>query len=451
MIKLAIKFHVTLTQRLDMKWYPFDRQVLNFTLLVRGDKCWNVTHDPKDCKWLDTGYNNDKKLCTTYLSETLQAVYTLEKPWIEARDEEELRNPKHHTVYLRVERQYEYELRKIFFPLFIIVLMAMASLGLEPDKTDARIATPTGMMLATIGFQYVIQSEMPKVATRTSMDDYVNLCMLLIMLVVAETLFAKQWLEGKRFSEASLAPEPEPEPEPEPPSRDTMLGESTAAINRNSRQYVQMEWLDTVSVGIALLAWVLPHMVLFFGTWLCYGRTKRIVQSSWDDVLCFHDEACEEKKLESTILESDRKRDKIDEADIDGEGRLKATPTKHLSRYGRSMHKRPSPVTTRKVKGLKRTRTEPNLPGDGTSRTRLVEPGTAVNQDGAAAASDADQQRAQLGRARSDTKVLRLRSSADIAVGDSAGPMDSTTVTIDEELSQLYPVPPPSVSQQRAP
>eukprot|EP01046_Picozoa_sp_COSAG06_P063462 COSAG06_NODE_14751_length_1129_cov_0.949515_1_plen_24_part_10 len=24
MIKLAIKFHVTLTQRLDMKWYPFD-------------------------------------------------------------------------------------------------------------------------------------------------------------------------------------------------------------------------------------------------------------------------------------------------------------------------------------------------------------------------------------------------------------------------------------------
>lgn len=435
MIKMAIKFHVTLTQRLDMKRYPFDRQILNFTVLVRGHR-WNVRHDPENCDWLDTGYELDTKLCTTHLSETLEAVYTLEKPWIEARDQEELRkiqkkkNPKHHTVYFRVERQYEYELRKIFYPLFIIVLMAMASLGLEPDKTDARIATPTGMMLATIGFQYVIQTEMPKVATRTRMDDYVNLCMLLILLVVAETLFAKQWLEGKRFSEASLAPEPEPEPEPA--SRNTMLGESTAAINRGSREYVQMEWLDTVSVGIALLAWVLPHMVLFLGTWLYYDKTKQMVQSSWDDVLCFHDKACNEKVEESTLKAGDRKRDKIDEEKIDGKGRLKATPTKHLSRYGHALHKRPSPVRPRSEEGgLQRTRTVPaNLP----SNSRLVERGTAVNQDRAAAPGDhhgAGQQRPPLRSSQSHT--FDARSNA--------------TVTVDEELAQRFP-PPEAVSQQ---
>ena len=426
MIKMAIKFHVTLTQRLDMKRYPFDRQILNFTLLVRGHR-WKVT-DPEDCDWPYTGYKLDKELCTTHLSETLEAVYTLKKPWIEDREEQKKKNPKHHTVYFRVERQYEYELRKIFYPLFIIVLMAMASLGLEPDKTDARIATPTGMMLATIGFQYVIQTEMPKVATRTSMDDYVNLCMLLILLVVAETLFAKQWLEGSRFSEASLTPEPEPEPEPEPASRNTMLGESTAAINRGSREYVQMEWLDTVSVGIALLAWVLPHMVLFLGTWLYYDKTKQMVQSSWDDVVQFHDKACNEKVEESTLKAGDRKRDKIDEEDIDAKGRLKATPTKHLSRYGHALHKRPSPVRPRSEEGgLQRTRTVPAiLP----SNSRLVERGTAVNQDRAAAPGDhhgAGQQRPPLRSSQSHTL--------------------NATVTVDEELAQLFP-PPGAVSQR---
>ena len=51
-------------------------------------------------------------------------------------------------------------------------------------RRAARIAAPTGMMLATIGFQYVIQENVPKTPTITYLDSYVIVCLLLILFVV---------------------------------------------------------------------------------------------------------------------------------------------------------------------------------------------------------------------------------------------------------------------------
>ena len=43
------------------------------------------------------------------------------------------------------------------------------------------------MMLATIGFQYVIQENVPKTPTITYLDSYVIVCLLLILFVVLGT------------------------------------------------------------------------------------------------------------------------------------------------------------------------------------------------------------------------------------------------------------------------
>ena len=109
------------------------------------------------------------------------------------------KRPWMHTVYLRIERHYQYEVHKIIVPLFIIVLMSAASFGLEPDATDQRIAAPIGMMLATIGVMYTIQGEVPKVPESTWIDTYINVCIFMIALVVAQTIGLKQYLEGARF------------------------------------------------------------------------------------------------------------------------------------------------------------------------------------------------------------------------------------------------------------
>ena len=160
----------------------------------------------------------------------------------------------------------------------------MASFGLEPDQTDARIAAPTGMMLATIGFQYVILETMPKNPSPTRLDWYVTTCMLLIIMVVAETLFVKQYLEGGRLSGATVS---------EDNVTVEMLGESTAVIKRNSPEFVEMEWVDWGFVWGSFALWFVPHCLLFGlpRNWVAF-----VFQSTWGEVLEFIDKKCEEIK-----------------------------------------------------------------------------------------------------------------------------------------------------------
>jgi hypothetical protein len=424
---MVAKFDVKLTQKMELYKYPFDRQILDVTLNIRGTK-WKALPTAPD--WLDTGYLTDRIPCTSNLSEAI-CHYDILTPWVDAREMDETNHPredkdKTHTVYLRLERKYQYELRKIVFPLFIIVVMAMASLGLEPDKTDARIAAPTGMMLATIGFQYVILETMPKNPQATRLDHYVTFCMLLILMVVAETLFVKQYLEGWRWADAKLVPSPpppgSPAPEPEPePTVTTMLGESTSKINKQSREYVAMEWLDFGSVVIAVVLWIIPHILLF---WLPKKYVQSALQNSWADVLHFIDTQCKEQKKESS--EDDVLTNQVG---LDSWSTRGPEDLGKMSRANRRSMARPARSKTRDGGNFQRTRTVPNLGGEGTSRStpRLVAPDTA------APSGAGTQRRAPLGKARSDTKMFHLKSNADLAVDDS------TTVIIDEYLQEQLP------------
>ena len=161
LIKMTAKFSVQLTQRMDMHYYPFDRQILSINIYIR--RGWEVKTEPPE--WLDTGYDVDRRACTANLSEAI-VHYAIEPPWIERREpflnpEKHGRKRRVHTIYLRIERKFEYELRKIVLPLFIVVLTAMSSFGLDLEDTDNRIGAPIDMMLATIAFQYVILETMP--------------------------------------------------------------------------------------------------------------------------------------------------------------------------------------------------------------------------------------------------------------------------------------------------
>ena len=56
---MAVEFEVTLTQTLNMRNFPFDRQVLQmgFYVRTRGAAGWYVMQAPPD--WVDTGYDHE--------------------------------------------------------------------------------------------------------------------------------------------------------------------------------------------------------------------------------------------------------------------------------------------------------------------------------------------------------------------------------------------------------
>ena len=68
LVKMATEFEATLTQRLNMSHFPFDRQILQMLCFVRRDR-WHVHEDAPD--FVDTGYDTDKDICTTVLSQSV--------------------------------------------------------------------------------------------------------------------------------------------------------------------------------------------------------------------------------------------------------------------------------------------------------------------------------------------------------------------------------------------
>ena len=59
---MAVEFDATLSQRLNMKHFPFDRQILQMSFFVRtGNRGgWTVSDEAKP--WNDTGYEGDVRL-----------------------------------------------------------------------------------------------------------------------------------------------------------------------------------------------------------------------------------------------------------------------------------------------------------------------------------------------------------------------------------------------------
>ena len=201
--------------------------------------------------------------CRVYLSEAI-VHYRLAQPLVEARDYERpdwkelgyhesvrYKRSDMHTVYLRIQRYYQYEMHKVVFPLFIIVLMSAASFGLEPDETEARMACPVGMMLATIGVMYTIQGDLPKVPKSTKLDTYINVCIFLILLVVVQTIALKQYLEGGRFGNVTIVNRSSTGAAA---STTNVVGERLE-IFKDSQEWVNCEWVDFICMGVCLVLW----------------------------------------------------------------------------------------------------------------------------------------------------------------------------------------------------
>ena len=195
LVKMAVQFEATLSQRIDMASFPFDRQILQMAFFVR--KGWMVHDIAPD--WVDTGYNTDREIITSYLSQSV-VHYMLAPPWVSTTATfPNAQKGSGYVVDIRIERLYKYELRKIVLPLFVIVLIATTSLGLEPESTNDRIIIPTIMVLAISGFLQVILETVPKQPTVTKLDQYILSCWFFILSVVVETLAVKVVLERARF------------------------------------------------------------------------------------------------------------------------------------------------------------------------------------------------------------------------------------------------------------
>ena len=249
--------------------YPFDRQILDLSINIRGSwnangesRGWNVLHKAPD--WLDTGYDTDKVPCAAFLSEII-VDYNMRSPWVDGRVIKNKR--KMHRAYLRVENEPTAELNKFHLPLFIIVLMACVCFLLEPDSTNERAGVAITAMIGVVQ----TKQTMDQYNVATLLDKYSNLCLGIILLVLYESMWIKQRLNGSRwgFDAAALMVD--------------------IKVNRSSPDFVAAEQVDTGATIVTAL-WMLPNLAMYNKRVRdkVLGRALGLFRT-WDDVLDFVD------------------------------------------------------------------------------------------------------------------------------------------------------------------
>ena len=269
---MAIEYNATLTQRLNMRHFPFDRQILELKFFVRTEDKgeWTVCEVAKP--WVDTGYKDDKEALITYLSHTAPN-YKLHAPVVKCGDS--------YKCFIRVERLYGYELRKIVVPLFLMVLISAASLGLEPEATNDRLLVPTIMILAISGFFQVIAEAVPKQPTTTKLDTYITFCMGMVLCTVLETLVVKVVLDGSRWGMDQYIANGI-----DASSQCGNAGElqcpRTGEIDRTAYRYAIAERIDLGMQLVVFLVWVVPHVVfLCWHEWAVPVRFQPTILTAW--------------------------------------------------------------------------------------------------------------------------------------------------------------------------
>eukprot|EP01045_Picozoa_sp_COSAG04_P027521 COSAG04_NODE_4049_length_2338_cov_10.713711_2_plen_288_part_00 len=221
-----------------------------------------MLHEAPD--WLDTGYDTDKVPCAAFLSEII-VDYEMRSPWVDGRVIKKMR--KMHRAYLRVANEPTAELHKFHLPLFIIVLMACVCFLLEPDSTNERAGVAITAMIGVVQ----TKQTMERYNVATLLDKYSNLCLGIILLVLYESMWIKQRLNGSRwgFDAAALMVD--------------------IKVNRSSPDFVAAEQVDTGATVVTGL-WMLPNLALYW-PWM----RKRVMfrafglNRTWDDVLDFLD------------------------------------------------------------------------------------------------------------------------------------------------------------------
>jgi hypothetical protein len=251
LVKMAVQFEATLSHRINMQDFPFDGQILRLAFFVRNE--WTVLSVCPD--WVDTGHLSDKTICKMNLSEAV-VHYELEKPWLSTKSLKSNAQPgSGYIVDIRVQRKYKYELRKIVLPLFVLVLIASTSFGLEPESTNDRVIVPAVMTLAISGFFQVIQEVVPNQPTMTKLDKYIIFCWIFIIFIVTETLAVKLALEHTRFmptvDDSADSDSPCNSQEQQRPQWCPRMGE----IDRTSSTYHVAEIMDKGAICCVLLFW----------------------------------------------------------------------------------------------------------------------------------------------------------------------------------------------------
>lgn len=176
-------------EEFELAWFPFDRQDLSMVLQAG----W-----PSNEVTLVKNQNEQYKSYLVTTNFVQRSEYELKSRIrflrTQSDGEESATGKVYDQLHMRmhVRRRTGYWVFNILFPLFMISTCAITSYGAPPDELDTRSSIVLTVLLAIIGFKYMIADKLPVINYSTLIDKYVLGCFTFSFIIAIEQSLAKR-------------------------------------------------------------------------------------------------------------------------------------------------------------------------------------------------------------------------------------------------------------------
>jgi hypothetical protein len=188
-IVYRVRFIGDMSSRFNLREFPFDKGLLNISLVSRG-------YSPDEVSF----YVNKKR---TGQSESFSIVEWKISPvktnitteYIDSRDHELSR----FDLLLDASRYRGFYLWKVFFPLTFIVFMAGSVFWIDPLDLPAQIGVSTSSIITLIAFQFSLGYLLPKISYFTRADKFLVGSTVLVFLAMGEAIITSSLAKGGKL------------------------------------------------------------------------------------------------------------------------------------------------------------------------------------------------------------------------------------------------------------
>ncbi|XZO03148.1 MAG: hypothetical protein ACM65L_05145 [Microcoleus sp.] len=183
--------NTTVSSDLDLRKFPFDSQKAEVVLesLFFDDRTLVLHNDPKL-----TGYSKDSFVS---LSEwQILDVNTTVTPQKFAPDG---KNYSRYTFELKLKRNYQFYIFKVFIPLLLITLLSWATFWMDSNATfSTQMSVGMTSTLTAITFNFTVANALPRLSYLTMLDAYIFICYIFFFLSIVANVTVHLLLQDNK-------------------------------------------------------------------------------------------------------------------------------------------------------------------------------------------------------------------------------------------------------------
>lgn len=180
-----------ISQRLELKEFPFDEQTLEFRLLAMG-------YSPAEIE-----FTSHEKYPSGIAADISLSDWEVLSSAVDIAPYQPMEHVKPLASYgfrIEVDRRSIIIVSSVLVPLFFIVMMSWAVFWLDPDLVSVQMSVATTSMLTLIAYRFMIASELPKIPYMTRLDIFVFVATTLVFLTFVQALSTAYLAKSDRLA-----------------------------------------------------------------------------------------------------------------------------------------------------------------------------------------------------------------------------------------------------------